>query len=251
MLLALTKLQLTIADDSLAEINPYTATFKLTYNGSLQSTPEATLEALGDDRYRYTLNADGVRGIALFLRAKTVETSEFLWNQGQPLPLTFKHHLKFLGKNDRWDAAFDWPANIVTVSTKGEDNKLELIPGTNDPFTFLLSLQRAVATGQTDINLSIVDKDQIEAKNYRVIAAENLKTALGCLPTIKVERAYNKKRKKYQYNWLAPDFDYMVVRNESGKENKRKVVLELTQLEFNGQVVTKMDRCNKPILSTH
>ncbi len=232
------------AAGKLSKIHPYEASYQLTYKGSVQSTPQATLEVVDNNHYRYTLDADGSRGLARLLRASTLEISEFLWNHGQPQPLIFRHHLKHIGKSDRWDAIFDWEANTVKVHNNDKSLELELKPETNDPFTFLLSMQHAVANGKTQMTLLIVDKDKIEHKSYRVSGAENLSTALGCLPTIKVERVYPKKRNKFQYNWLAPEFDYMVVRNESGRDGKLRAALEIRQLNFNGNVVNKMDRCN-------
>ena len=233
------------AANRFSEIHPYQATYQLSYKGRPQSYPKATLEALGNDRYRYRLEAKGDKGIAWMLRASTLEISEFSWNQGQPQPILFRHHLKHLGKSDRWDADFNWNSNIVTVQNNSKTLALELIPGTNDPFTFLLSLQRAVANDETEMKFLIVDKKQIEHKSYRVSGIENLSTSLGCLPTIKVERVYPANSNRHQYNWLAPDFDYMVVRNESGKKGKLKAALEIKKLTFNGLVIATKDRCKQ------
>lgn len=221
---------------------PYEAELELTYNGKLQSRPVARLEFLGNDRFRYTLSANGDKGLARLARARDTEMGEFFWNRGKPQPLIFQRQLKYLGIKDNWFAAFDWQAMQIVIRHNDETFDLDLKPRTLDPITFLFSMQRAVANGKTDFHFPFLDKDEIEQKRFRLSSRENLQTALGCLPTIKIERV-QKKPGKFQHHWLAPDFDYIVIRTETGKTDKSRVRLELKKLTYQGQQVETRDRC--------
>jgi len=221
---------------------PYAAELELTYNGKLQSRPIAKLESLGNDRFRYTLTATGDKGLAWLARAEDIETGEFLWNQGFPKPLIFQRKLKYIGKNDNWFAAFNWQVMQISIRHNDETFELKLKPKTLDPITFLFSMQHAVANGETEFNFPFLDKDEIEHKRFRISGRENLQTAFGCLPTIKIERI-RKKPGKFQYHWLAPDFEHIVVRTDTGKVGKNLVRLELKKLSYQGKSVESRDRC--------
>ena len=221
---------------------PYEAELELTYNGKMQSRPSAILESLGNDRFRYTLRASGDKGLAWLARAEDTESGEFLWNKGNPQPLIFQRKLKYIGKNDNWFAAFDWQAMQVSIRHNDETFELKLKPKTLDPITFLFSMQRTIANGKTEFSLPFLDKDEIEHKRFRLSGRENLQTTFGCLPTIKIERV-RKKPGKFQYHWLAPDFEYIVVRTDTGKVDKNLVRLELKKLSYQGKAVEIRNRC--------
>lgn len=232
-------------EQPLNQLKAYTAELELTYNGKLQSRPIAKLEALGNDRFRYTLKARGDKGLAWLARAEDTEIGEFHWNQGKPQSLVFTRKLKYIGKKEYWKADFDWQSMQVSIRHNDETFALKLKPGTLDPITFLFSMQEAAANGETKFNFPFLDKDEIELKNYKLSSKENLQTAFGCLPTIKIERIY-KKPNKFQYHWLAPDLNYLVVRTDTGKSNKRRVSLKLKKLAVQGQAVAVKDRCQNP-----
>jgi len=222
----------------------YTAELVLTYNGSLQSRPKAVLESLGKDRYRYTLSAKGDKGLAWLARANDVEMGEFLWNNGQPKPLIFQRKLKYIGTRDNWFSAFDWATENVSIRHNNKTLKLKLKPETLDPVTFLFQLQHATKQGETQFNINMLDKDKIKLKQFKVSKKENLQTAFGCLPTIKVIRT-GRKPGKFQHHWLAPDLENIVVLTETGKVDGRQVRLEIKKLSFAGQPVEVKDRCTE------
>lgn len=220
----------------------YTAVLELSYNGKLQSLPTAKLESLGNDRFRYTLKARGDKGLARLARAEDTETGEFYWNQGKPQPLIFTRKLKYIGKKENWHAAFDWRSMQISVRHNDDTFDLKLKPDTLDPVTFLFSMQEAVAQGETEFSFPFLDKDEIELKHYKLAGRENLQTAFGCLPTIKIERVYQKPG-KFQHHWLAPDLNHIVIRTDTGKTNKRRVSLKVKKLQIQGQPVSVQDRC--------
>jgi len=208
----------------------------------VQSRPKAVLEPLGDDRYRYTLTAKGDKGLAWLARANDVEMGEFLWNNGQPIPLIFQRKLKYIGKRDNWFSAFNWRTGNVSIRHNDETSEVQLKPQTLDPVTFLFQLQHAAKQGETRFNIKMLDKDKIKMKHFKVSKKENLQTAFGCLATIKVIRT-GRKPGKYQYHWLAPDLENIVVLTQTGKEGGREVRLEVKKLSFSGEPVEVKDRC--------
>ncbi len=221
---------------------PYVAKLELRYNGKLQSHPIAKLESLGNDRYRYTLTAVGDKGLAWLARAKDKELGEFRWNNGKPQPLIFQRKLKFIGKNDNWFTTFDWQANRIMIRHNSETMEQNLRPRTLDPVTFLFRIQSAVANGETHFQFPIMEKDKLKQKHFSVVGEENLQTAVGCLPTIIIERR-KQKNGKFQRHWLAPDFQHFVVRTDTGKPNKPDVSLVLKKLSFQGRAVEIKNRC--------
>lgn len=225
------------------QLEAYTAVLELTYNGKLQSRPKAKLESLGNDRFRYTLEARGDKGLAWLARAEDTEIGEFYWNQGKPQPLIFSRKLKYIGKKEKLHAAFNWQSMQVAIRHNDATFELKLKPGTLDPVTFLFSMQEAVARGETEFSFPFLDKDEIKVKNYKLSGRENLQTVFGCLPTIKIERIY-KKPGKFQHHWLAPDLNHIMVYSHTGRSDKRTVSLTLKKLHIKGQAVAVKDRCN-------
>jgi len=220
----------------------FTATYALSYNGKAQSKPIARLELMGANRYRYTLIAKGEKGMARMSRAKNEDLGEFLWVDRRPRPLIFQRNNKYIGKSESWLATFDWDTMKVDVKHNKEGFKLELQAHTQDPLSLPFALPHAVAEGNKAFHIPLFSKGKISVKSYRISGRENLQTAIGCLPTIKIERVYTHPD-KYQHQWLAPDFGNIIVYSDSNKNGERRVTLKLLELNYAGQAVNKKDRC--------
>ncbi len=180
--------------------------------------------------------------MARLLGARDIEHAEGTIRDGRFRPDEFLHQTTVAGIDDRWTADFDWEAGQVEIVEGREQRVLEL-PGTAlDPLSLKLEMQRRLRAGEEDLTFQLVDDDEIEQQQYRLLESERLETSLGCLETVPVERVRTGST-RYTRAWHAPELDFITVRMEHGKTDGDHMEMRITELVVEGETVTPDSGC--------
>jgi hypothetical protein len=133
-------------------------------------------------------------------------------------PDEYSHHRRVAGIDNHWQASFDWQnGEIRIVNDDGEPLLLELPGESIDPLTLKLEMRRRLAEPEPDLRFLMVEEDEIDEQNFRVLPNEWLETSLGCLETVPVEKI-RRNSKRYTRAWHAVELANIEVRMEHGKE---------------------------------
>ena len=188
---------------------PFTAHYTVHANGLKIGEMDRTLSR--DDGGRYTLETrmytTGL--VALFRDEHLLERSVWLPNNGEVRPLAYLYQQN--GSRDRVERVdFDWQRGVATARYKGRQFRLPLKPGVYDKLAYQVALREDLAAGRTQFDYRVVDKDEIDDYRFRVVGEESLKTPLGTLATVKVERVGHGDKRKTVF-WCAPNLGYALV----------------------------------------
>ena len=79
----------------------------------------------------------------------------------------------------------------------------------------------------------ILDGDEIEEHTYRITARETVATPLGDIATIRLERVRAATSKRKTTIWLAPDWQYLLVKLQqvSSSGTMTEILLESAQID--------------------
>ena len=172
------------------------------------------------------------------LVAELTERSVFHLNGQQIQPDQYRFKRGGLGKSKEISHDFDWANKQVTGSDRGEAVKLTLKSGLQDKSSYQLALRNDVADGKKSMSYQVVDGDEIDVYDFRVLGEEKVRTKAGLLDAIKVERVRDPtKSGRTTVLWFAKDWSYLLVRLHQKEEDGKEYQIMLKEAEVDGKPV--------------
>jgi hypothetical protein len=229
------------AEDGLS-IAPYEARYSIYRNGKLTGKMEVELLQLGD-RWIIRSSGTGTYGLARILGARDTEEVRGEARQGRFRPERYQRHTLVAGLDESWTVGFDWDDRAVRISHNDHDPLvLDMVGDSLDPLSLKLEMRQRLASGNPDLRFQMVEEDEIDEQNFRVLPEERLETSLGCLMTLPVEKIrHNSSR--YTRAWHAPALGFMEVRMEHGKTGGNHLEMRITELSIDGQEISPRPGC--------
>lgn len=211
----------------------YTADWKqLPVSGSA----ERSLEALPDGRWKLNFEAS-------MLLAGLTEESIFRVDGDTLMPVTYRYSRNGLGKSKEVEHDFDWSQKQVLGSDRGDPLRLPINRGMLDKSTYQQALQHDVAAGKTSMSYQVVDGDEIDVYDFRVLGEEAVQTRAGLIDAIKVERVRDPTQSSRKtVLWFAKDWDYLLVRLHQVEKDGKEYQIMLKSGSVNGRKVTGRSR---------
>ncbi len=191
------------------------APFKVEYRVNVSRIPtpikaELTLKPLADERYRLTLEAQS-------MLLKNKEESTFHWQDCFPTTESYSHYFKGFRRERNYHMTFQEDPRRVfnrTQEKKGDDHsKTYLIEeDTLDELSMMLRARCLIQPDKTEYEITTAYGDKLRTHHIRVVGEETLKTPLGKLNTVRIEKRRHADSSRSTIFWLAPEMDYMLIR---------------------------------------
>ncbi|NQV71298.1 MAG: DUF3108 domain-containing protein [Pseudohongiella sp.] len=223
----------------------YSAHYKASANG-IAASADRSLIRLEDNSYRLT---NILQAKLLGLTVATLEQrSEFDLADGMIKSHTYAYHLSGISKVSN-TIAFDWDTQIA-LSTEDEQSwQLELFDGVMDPLSYQFALRQRllsataeeVSAMELDLEFQLIDADEIEHHQYRLLGDEVLLTPLGELNTVKLERVREASDARETTIWLARDWNFLLARIEQVNRSGLRIKLELTSAAIDDELVSALN----------
>ncbi|CAN7650908.1 DUF3108 domain-containing protein [Pseudomonas solani] len=216
LLLALFTLPVTAA-----ELKPFEASYTADWKTMpISGTAGRSLKKLDDGRWQLDFEAS-------MLVASLTETSVFRLENNAFLPQTYRFNRSGLGKSKQIELDFDWSQKQVIGSDRGDQVRVPLNRGLVDKSTYQLVLQHDVAAGKKSMSYQVIDGDEVETYDFRVLGEEKVETKAGTVDAIKVERVRDPTQSNRKTTlWFAKDWGYLLVRlNQVEKDGKEYQIM--------------------------
>ncbi|KFX68659.1 dehydrogenase [Pseudomonas taeanensis MS-3] len=200
-----------------AEPTPFSASYTADWKQvPISGTAERSLQRQEDGRWQLNFEAS-------MLVASLTETSTLRVENGALMPLTYRFERGGLGKSKVIEYDFDWNEKQVIGSDRGNPVRFPLNRNLQDKSTYQLVLQQDVAAGKKSMSYQVLDGDEIETYDFRVLGEETVRTKAGLIDAIKVERVRDPTQSSRKtILWFAKDWSYLLVRlhqvEKDGKE---------------------------------
>lgn len=209
-------------------LSGFTAIYQVQRDSILLGRARFTLSSQGENCYLYQ-SAATPEGFAALLAGQTLEQSHFCVVGGKIQPLSY-HTQEDGGGDDNYTLSFDWNSRQVRTD-RGEPRRLGA-EGV-DPLSLQIALRKLMSdaggkTPEQPIMLRVVEDDEEKDYRFEVIGRETLKTPIGELDTVRLDRTDNNKRQLRM--WLAPALDYLPVRVERQKQQGAIIRLKIETL---------------------
>ncbi len=216
-----------------ADLQPFSASYTADWKQLPMSGGSATRSLEKNANGSWTLSFK-----ASMMIASLTEVSTLKVDKDELLPQTYHFERGGLGKSKTVDLVFDWPTKFVTGTDRGDAVKIPLNTGILDKSTYQLALQHDVAAGKKSMTYQVVDGDEVDAYDFRVLGSEKVATKVGSVDAIKVERVRDPtQNKRITVMWFAKDYDYLLVRLQQVETDGKEYNIMLQDGTVNGKAV--------------
>jgi hypothetical protein len=198
-------------------------TYTLKYGGLTIGRVTKTLTRDADGNFLHRSRSQALGPAKLFTSVEWFEEGRFEVVQGKVRPLSFLEYRVGADKPHRHSARFDWKTQQIFY--EGWPT-VALPPDTQDQGSILYALMLNPPVSGTPQTIHVSSGKKLSAYHYIRTGNETLKTALGDVKAIVIERPAADKNDEAFRIWLATDRSNLPVRISTQKRGQ-ETVLEL------------------------
>lgn len=216
------------AQTTISPVPDFTAIYKLS-KGPL-TFAETTRSLTTNTKGLYTFKSV-TRPISvgrLFASGEIIETSEWRYQNGNTIPVTYTYLDTNKKKARNVKLSFDWQEQRVTNTINGDPWKMELTPTTRDKllyqFQLMIDLASGKASGEKNLKYDIADGGTLKEYRLEIIGPETIKSKLGEFNTVRVRRTSDSRETTL---WCAEELRYLPVRIEHRKGKSTPITATL------------------------
>jgi Protein of unknown function (DUF3108) len=207
-----------------ADLQPFQLDYSAHY-GRLAATASRSLQPQPGGR-GWQLRSSVALKVFGNLGSNIEETSDFAWEQNQPVSQRHSFVQKGIGRRSR-SVQFADDGRHATYSNDDDKGVLALVGPTFDNLNSQLVLHNQVEAGATDIHFAVADRGELTSHHYRVIGKETIATAAGDFATVHVQRIRATGDERQTEFWLASDYAYVLVKLLQSEPDGATITLEL------------------------
>lgn len=205
----------------------FTAEYDLIRDDDIVGQSTISLVAQNNGDWLFTTDS---RASLYFMSFTDREQSRLRWLDNKPQPLYFEKFRKRPGKTETVKQTFDWQQQL-DHGTRGKKSwSSPLQPGTQDLQSHLLALQLDLRAGKRDLHYPVSKHGRVRDYHYQVTKEELQETALGKLPTLRVERIRDADDNRQTITWFAPSLDFIPVRIQQYEDGELQGDMQLNKL---------------------
>ncbi|HEX5844234.1 MAG TPA: DUF3108 domain-containing protein [Pseudomonas sp.] len=214
------------------ELKPFSASYTADWKQvPVSGTAARSLEPLDNGLWKLSFEAS-------MLVASLSEQSNLRLEKSTFLPQSYLYERSGLGKSKKIEHDFDWNAKQVIGSDRGTPVRLPLNRGLLDKSTYQLALQYDVALNKKSMSYQVVDGDEIETYDFRVLSEEVVSTEAGSVDAIKVERVRDPTQSSRKtVLWFAKDWNYLLVRLHQVEKDGKEYQIMLKEGTVDGKTI--------------
>jgi hypothetical protein len=166
------------------------------------------------------------------------ESSEITLNEenGQARPEYYEFLQTGLGGRSR-QITFDWEQRNSIAHSDNQVINIPLEGSETDNLSAYLEIRRQLIAGKKDIIFPGIYKGELEEIHYRVSGEELVDTLPGTFNTLRLERIREPGSDRSTVIWLAPAWDYLLIKLIQEEPGSNTISLELKAAIVNDQPV--------------
>jgi hypothetical protein len=129
---------------------------------------------------------------------------------GKIISQEYSYQKKVLVNKSNLNTLFEWPKKRA-VTTGNKTGVVPLQDGEFDNLNYQLALRCDLIAGKTTFMYPVVDRDEVDHLEFKIMGEEVLETKLGKLNTVVLKRVRNNNN-RITTLWFAKDRDYVMVK---------------------------------------
>jgi hypothetical protein len=154
--------------------------------------------------------------------------SSFKYSNGQIVPQKYSFKRETFLKNKTYNIAFQNGSAVVG------NNKYTLQGKVLDEANYELALQLDLIAGKKSFSYNVATEKGIEKTAFKVVGYVDIKTPVGVLSTVQVQKVRDADSKRQTNIWFATDYNYILVALEQKEVDGKSYKVELKSGTIDG-----------------
>jgi hypothetical protein len=210
-------------------LTPYHAEYQILRKGSVQGSATRQLSKIDENTFQLKYQSD-INW--MIFNDKRKETSMFTFADDRAQPIHYDMTRSGTGPDKEYTVSFDHTQKKITTNKQKYPLDIAWQSNQQDAQTYQIQLRQDIKSGKTKLSYPIVDKKGNQRNyNFAIEGYETITLPIGNVKTIKIKRLYDNNKRQATV-WLAPEYDYMLVKMYKGKEGIEQFQVHMTKYEF-------------------
>ena len=209
-------------------LTPYHAEYQILRKGSVQGSATRDLSKIDENTYQLKYQSD-IKW--MIFNDKRIETSMFTFDDNRAQPIHYDMTRSGTGPDKEYTISFDHTKKTISSNKKEYPLDITWQAEQQDAQTYQIQLRRDIKAGKTKVSYPIVDKKGNQRNyDFEVDGHETITLPIGNVKTVRVKRLYDNNKRQATV-WLAPEYDYMLVKMYKGKEGIEQFQVHMTKYD--------------------
>lgn len=213
-----------------AQIEPFKATYAVTYRGLRAGNITFELKRDGENGYVYRSTVEPSFLARMLVRSNASEVTRFQITEAGVEPFEWRLDDGTEATAKDGNLTFDHAAQRVRGTMEDKPVDLALEPRAQDRLSIQMEVVRSLLQGQEPGTIPLVDDERLKQYDYARKRTEKLRTGVGELNTI-VYESKRRSGKKLSRMWHAASLGYIPVRAEQVRDGKLETIMQLVALQ--------------------
>jgi len=203
---------------------PFSADYEVFQNGQKLGNGSIRLRALPDGRWEMETRSQATEGLFAMAGVQRTERSLIAWSGGQPEVVEYRMQQKAGWSERSQRLLVDARARTASSTYKDQTTALPYSPGLIDKHGLTAAIMSDLAAGKRgELTYTVAERRTVEPQRFRTAANVKLKTALGQLRAVRVERVRDSSDGRVTRIWFARERGWLPLR--------------ITQVEADGETL--------------
>ncbi len=210
---------------------PFTAEYEVSQNGKKLGTGRIQLRAVGDGHWELMTLSEATEGLFAAAGVRREERSQLRWNDNVPETIDYRMQQKAAWSSREQHLVVDAAARRVRSTYKDETTDLPYRPGLLDKHGLTAAIMSELAAGKRgEFEYAVAERRNVETQRYRTAANVRLRTSLGTLRAVRVERVRDSGDGRVTKIWFARERGWLPLRITQREADGETLEMRITAI---------------------
>lgn len=192
---------------------PFSAEYEVFQNDKKLGRGTITLRALGNGDWEMVTRSEATQGLVAAAGVSRSERTVLSWAGGKPEVREYRMEQKAAWSQRNLLLQVDPSARSARSTYKDKTSTLPYRPGLLDRHGLTAAIMSDLAAGARDeLRYTVASRDDVEEQRYAVAASVRLKTAVGVMRAVRVERIREAGNGRVTKLWFARERGWLPLR---------------------------------------
>ena len=210
---------------------PFSAEYEVFQNDKKLGRGTITLRALGNGEWEMVTRSEATHGLVAAAGVSRSERTVLSWAGGKPEVREYRMDQKAAWSQRNLLLQVDASARSARSTYKDKTSTLPYRPGMLDRHGLTAAIMSDLAAGARDeLRYTVASRDDVEEQRYAVAASVRLKTAVGVMRAVRVERIREAGNGRVTKLWFARERGWLPLRIKQYEADGETLDMRITAI---------------------
>lgn len=210
---------------------PFSADYEVLQDGKKLGTGRIELRAMGNDHWELTTRSEATQGLFAAAGVRREERSLLRWTGDVPETVEYRMQQKAAWSSREQRLVVDAAAKRASSTYKDQTTELPYRPGLVDKHGVTAAIMSDLAAGRRgDFHYTVAERRMVEPQHFRTAANVRLRTALGTMRAVRVERVRESGDGRTTRIWFAREHGWLPLRITQHEADGETLEMRITAI---------------------